>query len=113
MPLPAYRQRAFRRATAVLAQGHHLFPLSMGENIGLGHAARAYDVPAVRAAAAAGGADACIAKLRGGLDAVLDPQARASGNNLVGWEGAALRRQLDALDKPLALSGGETQRIVA
>ena len=51
-PLPAYRQRAFRRATAVLAQGHHLFPLSMGENIGLGHAARAYDVPAVRAAAA-------------------------------------------------------------
>ena len=35
-PLSAYRQRDLRQATAVLSQGHRLFPLSMGENIGLG-----------------------------------------------------------------------------
>ncbi|KAL1730206.1 P-loop containing nucleoside triphosphate hydrolase protein [Schizophyllum commune] len=112
-PLCAYRQLTLRQATDVLSQGHHLFPLSMGENIGLGCVERMHDERAVRAAAEAGGASACIAKLRDGLDTVLDPDTRASGNNLLGKEGEALRKRLDALDKPVEVSGGETQRIVA
>ncbi|KAL1750806.1 P-loop containing nucleoside triphosphate hydrolase protein [Schizophyllum commune] len=112
-PLSSYRQHTLYQATDVLSQGHHLFPLSMGENIGLGCVERMHDERAVRAAAEAGGASACIAKLRDGLDTVLDPDTRASGNNLLGKEGEALRKRLDALDKPVEVSGGETQRIVA
>ncbi|KAL1701757.1 P-loop containing nucleoside triphosphate hydrolase protein [Schizophyllum commune] len=111
--LSSYCQHTLRQTTAVLSQGHHLFPLSMGENIGLGCVERMHDERAVRAAAEAGGAASCIAKLRDGLDTVLDPQTRASGNNLLGKEGEALRKRLDALDKPVEVSGGETQRIVA
>ncbi|KAL1690966.1 P-loop containing nucleoside triphosphate hydrolase protein [Schizophyllum commune] len=96
-PLSAYRQRDLRQATAVLSQGHRLFPLSMGENIGLGCVERVRDADAVRAAAEAGGASSCIAKLRHGLDTEDDP----------------LRQRLEALDKPIEVSGGETQRIVA
>ena len=112
-PLSAYRQRDLRQATAVLSQGHRLFPLSMGENIGLGCVERVRDADAVRAAAEAGGASACIAKLRHGLDTVLDPQTRAYGENVPEGEDDPLRQRLEALDKPIEVSGGETQRIVA
>ncbi|KAL1739652.1 P-loop containing nucleoside triphosphate hydrolase protein, partial [Schizophyllum fasciatum] len=112
-PLTAYRNRTLRQATAVLSQGHHLFPLSMGENIALGCVERAHDADAVEAAARAGGATGCIAKLRHGMGTVLDPQTRAYGNNLSGKEGEALRERLDELEKPVEVSGGETQRIIA
>ncbi|KAI5887271.1 P-loop containing nucleoside triphosphate hydrolase protein [Schizophyllum commune H4-8] len=112
-PLAAYRQRDLRQATAVLSQGHRLFPLSMGENIGLGCVEKVRDVDAVRAAAQAGGATACIAKLRHGLDTVLDPQTRAYGENVTEEEDDPLRQRLEALEKPIEVSGGETQRIVA
>ena len=85
----------------------------MGENIGLGCVERVRDADAVRAAAEAGGASACIAKLRHGLDTVLDPQTRAYGENVPEGEDDPLRQRLEALDKPIEVSGGETQRIVA
>ncbi|TRM63664.1 P-loop containing nucleoside triphosphate hydrolase protein [Schizophyllum amplum] len=112
-PISVYHKHTLRQATAVLSQDHCLFPMSVGENIGLGCPERVHDVDAVRAAAKAGGASTCIAKLKHRLDTVLDPGNQARGSNLSGEEGEPLRAQLEALDKKVDISGGETQRIVA
>ncbi|KAL1665290.1 P-loop containing nucleoside triphosphate hydrolase protein [Schizophyllum commune] len=111
--LSAYRQSAIRQGTAVLSQGHYIFPMSMGENIGIGCVERVRDVDAVRGAAEAGGASACISKLRHGFDTILEPKHQAYGEHISDDEDDALRLRLDALNKPIQLSGGEKQRIVA
>ncbi|KAL1720536.1 P-loop containing nucleoside triphosphate hydrolase protein [Schizophyllum commune] len=111
--LSAYRQSTIRQATAVLSQGHCIFPMSMGENIGIGCVERVRDVDAVREAAEAGGASACISKLRHGFDTILEPKHHAYGEHISDEEDDPLRQRLDALDKPIQLSGGEKQRIVA
>ena len=85
----------------------------MGENIGIGCVERVRDVDAVREAAEAGGASACISKLRHGFDTILEPKHPAYGEHISDEEDDPLRQRLDALDKPIQLSGGEKQRIVA
>ncbi|KAI0774928.1 P-loop containing nucleoside triphosphate hydrolase protein [Trametes elegans] len=90
-PMPAYRQNALREATALLSQAHQLFPLSIRENIALG----------------------CVALPRG-LDTALDPNlSRAYGNLVPDDGGDPLRQRLEALERPIEVSGGEAQRLVA
>ncbi|KAI5887210.1 P-loop containing nucleoside triphosphate hydrolase protein [Schizophyllum commune H4-8] len=111
--LSAYRQCTIRQATAVLSQAHRIFPMSMGENIGIGCVERVRDVDAVREAAEDGGASGCIFKLRHGFDTILEPQHRAYGEHISDEEDDPLRQRLGALDKSIQLSGGEKQRIAA
>lgn len=55
-PLTQYRLSDIRQATATLTQDHHMFPLSLAENIGLGHPECVNDKEMVAKAAESGGA---------------------------------------------------------
>ncbi|KAJ7061480.1 P-loop containing nucleoside triphosphate hydrolase protein [Mycena amicta] len=103
-----------RRATAALTQDHHLFPLSMAENIGLGNPARVGDQEAIAEAAKLGGAEKVLERLKDGLATVLE-----SGSDLR-WgydvrkdEGTLLAAELERMEKKSDVSGGEKQRLVS
>lgn len=58
---------------ATFTQDHHLYPLSLYENIALGNPAVIGDASLIATAAEQGGASDFIAKLDEGLDTILDP----------------------------------------
>ncbi|KAI3604721.1 abc transporter, partial [Moniliophthora roreri] len=103
----------FRQYTAVFTQEHHLFPLSIAENIGLGYPDAVNDKDMIMEAARLGGAEGIIQKLDSGLDTVLEPvtdQYTAlvdeNGDSALSVEGKKLRKSSNC-------SGGERQRLVA
>ncbi|KAK0205768.1 P-loop containing nucleoside triphosphate hydrolase protein [Desarmillaria ectypa] len=113
IPMSRYRIADLRRATATLTQDHSLFPLSLGENIGLGYPERAWDVGMVDRAAEMGGATHCLEKLEKGKNTTLDTGNEAYGHNVPNEPSHPLQLELEKLQKNISLSGGETQRIVA
>ncbi|KAF9020479.1 P-loop containing nucleoside triphosphate hydrolase protein [Hymenopellis radicata] len=113
LPISTYRIADLRRSTAVLTQEHSLFPLSLGENIGLGHVIMKDDLAAVQHAAEMGGALHCLSKVKDGFNTVLDPRNEPSFNNLPDDEEHPLNVELSQLPTAIELSGGEEQRIVA
>ncbi|KAK0430901.1 P-loop containing nucleoside triphosphate hydrolase protein [Armillaria borealis] len=88
IPISRYRMADLRRATATLTQDHSLFPLSLGENIGLGN---------------------WSGERRRDLERI----TRRMGPNLPDDPDHPLQAKLEKLQKNIELSGGETQRIVA
>ncbi|KAK0492620.1 P-loop containing nucleoside triphosphate hydrolase protein [Armillaria luteobubalina] len=113
VPISRYRMSDLRRATATLTQDHSLFPLSLGENIGLGFAERVDDAEIVDRAAEKGGASHCLKKLEHGKETRLSTLNEAYGCSLPDDPGHPLQAELDKLQKNIELSGGEKQRIVA
>ncbi|KAG7439707.1 P-loop containing nucleoside triphosphate hydrolase protein [Guyanagaster necrorhizus] len=113
LPISRYRMQDLRRATATLTQDHSLFPLSLGENIGLGYAERAWDAGMVDRAAETGGATHCLRKLQKGKNTKLDMGNEAYGHNVPDEPTHPLQVELEKLQKNISLSGGETQRVVA
>ncbi|KAK0209689.1 P-loop containing nucleoside triphosphate hydrolase protein [Armillaria fumosa] len=113
IPISRYRMADLRRATATLTQDHSLFPLSLGENIGLGYAEKVNDAELVKCSAEKGGASYCLKKLERGKETKLKTDNEAYGSNLPDDPDHPLQVELQKLQKNIELSGGEKQRIVA
>ncbi|KAF7298862.1 ABC transporter ATP-binding protein [Mycena indigotica] len=84
-----------RAATASLTQDHHLYPLSLGENIGLGNPELMGDVEVITGAAKKGGA------------------ADAYTMHVQASDGTPLAKEVEKMQKRADISGGERQRVVA
>ncbi|KAI3616966.1 abc transporter atp-binding protein [Moniliophthora roreri] len=112
-----YRLSDIRQAMGTLTQDHHLYPLSIGENIGLGHAERVSDVDMIAEAAKKGGAEKLIHKLPSGYDTVLEPRTIQYGALVNEGGTGPLAEQLKKLEKKSDVSGppvgGERQRLIA
>ncbi|KAK0465746.1 P-loop containing nucleoside triphosphate hydrolase protein [Armillaria novae-zelandiae] len=113
VPISRYRMADLRRATATLTQEHSLFPLSLGENIGVGYADKVSDAEMIASSAEKGGASRCLRKLERGVETRLSTLNEAYGFNLPDDSEHPLQIELEKLQKNIELSGGETQRIVA
>ncbi|KAJ7932759.1 P-loop containing nucleoside triphosphate hydrolase protein [Mycena leptocephala] len=109
-----YRLADIRHATAALTQDHHLYPLSLRENIGLGNPAHVADMDMIRAAATQGGAQDLIAKLADGFETVLEhPRGMQWGVDVKKGDKTLLAEALEKMTKEADVSGGERQRLVA
>ncbi|KAJ7490994.1 P-loop containing nucleoside triphosphate hydrolase protein [Mycena latifolia] len=109
-----YRIDDMRHATAALTQDHHLYPLSLRENIGLGNPAHVDDMEMIRAAARQGGAEDVIAKQADGFGTVLEhPRGLKYGSDVQKGDKTLLAEELEKMTKEADVSGGERQRLVA
>ncbi|KAK0448163.1 P-loop containing nucleoside triphosphate hydrolase protein [Armillaria borealis] len=113
LPLSHYRMSDLRQAMATLTQDHTIFPLSLGENIGLGCVQYVSNDSMIDRAAEMGGAKDLLGKLEKGKDTVLPSRHEALGFNLPDEEDHPLHILLKQLQKTIELSGGEKQRVVA
>ncbi|KAJ7486852.1 P-loop containing nucleoside triphosphate hydrolase protein [Mycena latifolia] len=113
LPIGAYRLADLRRAQATLTQDHALYPLTLGENIGLGFAERVDDEEMMMQAARDGGAAVVIEKFEDGARTQLKPVMTAYGYHLDDKKHKALKGVLGKLEKTAEVSGGEKQRLVA
>ncbi|KAJ7745859.1 P-loop containing nucleoside triphosphate hydrolase protein [Mycena maculata] len=107
--IQGYKMVDLRRATASLTQDHHLYPLSLSENIGLGNPTQVSETNMILDAAKKGGADSFIAKLKQGLSTILDPQTVQYSVMVQ----ASDKTQVEKLKKTTDIPGGERQRVVA
>ncbi|KAK7462807.1 hypothetical protein VKT23_007387 [Stygiomarasmius scandens] len=108
-----YKLSSLRRAAAMLTQDHHLYPLSIKENIGLGFAEKMNDEDMIMDAARKGGAEDVIKRLGSGMDTVLDPKGYQFAYKVLTTDKTALAEKLKSLKKTGDVSGGERQRLVA
>ncbi|KAJ7310586.1 P-loop containing nucleoside triphosphate hydrolase protein, partial [Mycena albidolilacea] len=109
--IQAYRLADLRHATAALTQDHHLYPLSLRENIGLGNPAHVRDMEMIRSATRQGGAEEVIAKMGEGFETVLEhPRGLQYGVNV---QKTPLAEAFEKMSKEADVSGGERQRLVA
>ncbi|KAJ7644001.1 P-loop containing nucleoside triphosphate hydrolase protein [Roridomyces roridus] len=108
-----YKMADLRKATASLTQDHHLYPLSLSENIGLGNPARASDHDLVREAAKKGGAEGFLSKLKEGFSTILEQYTEQYTVNINTSDKTPLAKEAEKLKKTADISGGERQRIVA
>ncbi|KAG7441585.1 P-loop containing nucleoside triphosphate hydrolase protein [Guyanagaster necrorhizus] len=113
LPISKYRMSELREATAMLTQEHSLFPVPLGENIGLGFVKHVEDMEMIDRAAELGGATHCLAKLTEGKDTILSAMNEAYGHDVPESEAHPLQVEMEKLRKNITLSGGEKQRIVA
>jgi ABC-type multidrug transport system fused ATPase/permease subunit len=101
-----YRLADIRHATAALTQDHHLYPLSLRENIGLGNPAHVADMDMIRAAATQGGAQDLIAKLADGFETVLEhPRGMQWGVDVKKGDKTLLAEALEKMTKEADVSG--------
>jgi ABC-type multidrug transport system fused ATPase/permease subunit len=112
-PMQQYHLSDLRQAIATLTQDHLIYPLSLLENIGLGHPDLPSDVDLVTGASKLGGAYDCISKLGDGFGTYLNTASNAYGMNLPSDSTNPLRKELKKLQKMVDISGGERQRVVA
>ncbi|KAK0455665.1 P-loop containing nucleoside triphosphate hydrolase protein [Desarmillaria tabescens] len=113
IPISQYRMSELREATAMLTQDHSLFPVSLGENIGVGYVQHVRDMEMIDRAAELGGAAHCLAKLTEGKDTMLAAMNEAYEFDVPENEAHPLQVELKRFTKNIQLSGGEKQRIVA
>jgi ABC-type multidrug transport system fused ATPase/permease subunit len=129
-PLGSYRIKDLRRATASLSQDHTLFPLSIGENIGVGRPEHAGDYQLVKQAAELAGAARVMRKMGDGYDTVIHPVKTKQRRGEIG-SGTPLEKIHRLVEKQQDVSGliylilrtipgtdfrpvgGERQRLVA
>jgi ABC-type multidrug transport system fused ATPase/permease subunit len=112
-PIQQYQLSDLRVATATLTQDHLIYPLSLTENIGLGHPDLVSDMDLVVQASKQGGAYDCISKLANGFETFLGRSSEAYGVNLSSEPTDPLQKELEKLQKEVDISGGERQRVVA
>ncbi|KAJ7872817.1 P-loop containing nucleoside triphosphate hydrolase protein [Mycena olivaceomarginata] len=113
LPIKDYRIADLRKVQALLTQDHKLYPLTLAENIGLGHPDHVDNIDMILQAAESGGADGVIKRQNDGVNTVLHPVQTARGGHLDKYNHKKLKSILDRLEKKAELSGGEKQRIVA
>jgi ABC-type Fe3+/spermidine/putrescine transport system ATPase subunit len=102
-PMSSYRISDLRQATADLTQDHTLYPLSIRENIGLGHPPCVSDIDMITQSAKLGGAFDLISKYEEGFDTTLHPVQTAYLGHLNGANG--LKDIFDKLEKQVDVSG--------
>jgi ABC-type multidrug transport system fused ATPase/permease subunit len=100
---------------AVLSQDIVIYPgFSLGENIGLGFSQLISDDKAVQDAAKKAGANEVLERMKEGANTVLDPLSEFYEFNIRQQDNQhPLKKALEGLRKPVQVSGGERQRIVA
>jgi len=103
------KQSDFRQAVATLTQDHHLLPLTLAENIGLGCPEYFSDKEKILEAARKGGCEGILKKLDTGLDTVLDP-AGTQYHSMVDElnQDSALAKEAKKLEKSSNISGKHT-----
>ncbi|KAF5378930.1 hypothetical protein D9757_008745 [Collybiopsis confluens] len=109
----SYKLASIRQSMATLSQDHQLFPLSVGENIGLGFSDKVDDECMIGEAAKKGGAEKIIQKFDKGLETVLEPRSVQYSVNAKPSDDTLLGKEMKALEKTADVSGGERQRLVA
>jgi len=105
-PMSSYRISDLRRATADLTQDHTLYPLTIRENIGLGHPLCVSDMDMIIQSAKLGGAYDFISKFKQGFDTTLEPIRTAHLGHL--GETHPLKEIFDKLEKRVDVSGRYT-----
>ncbi|KAK1230565.1 hypothetical protein PQX77_006342 [Marasmius sp. AFHP31] len=108
-----YKMSDIRQAVAILTQDHHLYPLTLRENIGLGSVDDLSNSTMIEEAARRGGASQLISKLEKGLDTVLNPKTQQWSGLVNPGSSSPLATKLRQLKKTANVSGGERQRLVA
>ncbi|KAJ7675676.1 P-loop containing nucleoside triphosphate hydrolase protein [Mycena polygramma] len=111
--IKTYKMGDLRRATASLTQDHHLYPLSLAENIGLGDPNQFSDMDAIVGAAQKGGANGFVSKLTQGFSTVLDPKIVQYAVHVEASDKTPLAKEAEKFGKTIDISGGERQRVVA
>ncbi len=112
IPASSYSESSLRRSMAVLSQDNVIYPgFSLGENIALGFAPLLSDTDALHEAAEKACAEEVLARMKDGANTVLDPLQDYQQWNVP--KGHPFRKVLDGLRRPVEVSGGERQRIVA
>ncbi|KAF8149666.1 P-loop containing nucleoside triphosphate hydrolase protein [Mycena galopus ATCC 62051] len=104
LPIKKYRLADLRKAQALLAQDHALYPITLAENIGVGNPDRMNDMNMVMEAAESGGASEVIKKLTDGLQTTLDPVQTARGHRLDKDQHKKLKLILEELEKKAEVS---------
>ncbi|KAJ7778846.1 P-loop containing nucleoside triphosphate hydrolase protein [Mycena maculata] len=103
----------FRAATAILTQDHHIYPLSLAENIGLGNPHEVSNEHLISESARKGRAEAFISKYAEKYDTVLEPKAVNELYDCSEMDGTPLSKIYGGFDKKTKVSGGEQQRVAA
>lgn len=104
-PVNSYRINDLRQATADLSQDHTIYPLSLRENIGLGHAPYVLNADLITASAKLGGAFDFVSKLQDGFDTTLQPVQTAYMGLVNEGDGHPLKELYDKLEKQVEISG--------
>ncbi|MGW4963481.1 ABC transporter ATP-binding protein [Nonomuraea sp. NPDC004186] len=109
--LDAFDGDALRRRISVIAQDHTRWPLTVRENIVMGHP---LEEDRLAAASAAAGADEVVARLSDGYDALLDRRFRG-GHDLSGgqWQRIAVARGFYRDDAALVIFDEPTSALDA
>ena len=102
-PMSSYRISDLRQATADLTQDHTLYPLSIWENIGLGHPPCVSDMDMIKKSAELGGSSELISKYSDGFNTVLQPIQTAYLGYINGKH--PLKDIFDKLEKQVDVSG--------
>ncbi|KAJ7028923.1 P-loop containing nucleoside triphosphate hydrolase protein [Mycena alexandri] len=113
LPIQDYRLADLRQTQATLSQDHHLYPLTLGENIGLGYSEHVDDLDMIMQSAKDGGAAELLDKFKEGAQTTLEPISTAFGYQLDDDKHKSLKGVLAKLEKTTEVSGGEKQRLVA
>jgi ABC-type multidrug transport system fused ATPase/permease subunit len=100
-----YQIPHLRQATAILTQDHNLFPLSVSENIGLGHPNSVSDSNMVIESAKLGGSYDFISKLTDGFETVLHPVKTGYSRNMTKGEKSNLHSEWEKVEKSVEVSG--------
>ncbi|KAJ6567102.1 P-loop containing nucleoside triphosphate hydrolase protein [Mycena capillaripes] len=109
-----YKLASIRSATAILTQDHHIYPLSLSENIGVGNPQAVSDMTLIQNSAEKGGADAFISRRANKYDTVLEPMAvNYMGHVCSDTDASALTTIYQNFEKKTEISGGERQRVAA
>ncbi|KAK7055728.1 lipid A export ATP-binding/permease protein MsbA [Favolaschia claudopus] len=112
-PIKNYRISDLRKVQAMLTQEHKLYPLTLAENIGLGHPAQVDNMDMIVQAAESGGANGVIQRQVDGIQTILNPVSTARSGHLDRHKHKKLKEIFDGLEKKAEVSGGERQRLVA
>ncbi|KAJ7684327.1 P-loop containing nucleoside triphosphate hydrolase protein [Mycena polygramma] len=110
-----------RSATAVFTQGHHIYPLSLKENIALGSPEAVLNVglqdpdlmKLVQESSRKGGAYEFIERLADKYDTVLEPTVPKWHWNCETTDESPLAKIHQAFEKKSDISGGQVQRVAA
>ncbi|KAJ7574122.1 P-loop containing nucleoside triphosphate hydrolase protein [Mycena floridula] len=103
-----------RQATANLTQDHQLYPLTLGENIGLGDPEHSEDRCRIVQAAKQGGASGILERQMNGLDTILhQPSVQYMSQCRGNPDAISLLEYWREMKQRSELSGGERQRVVA
>jgi ABC-type multidrug transport system fused ATPase/permease subunit len=105
LPIQRYRLADLRQAQATLAQEHNLYPLTLAENIGLGHPEHVDDLDMVMQAAEDGGAAALLGKFKDGVRTNLEPVVTATGFFLNETKHKTLQAFMSTLERSGEVSG--------